>query len=271
MAPGAATNPTNKCISALCSSLTPELVALRAEIAAQEEAELEREGNTPIFPVTLAFPAMPTFLHIFEPRYRLMVRRAVEGNGKFGMVMHNRRGQPQGQLGSVHFKQYGTMLQIQNLEMLPDGRSLIEARGVSRFKILSTGMHDGYIDAQTETIDDISLDEEENREAHETSNAIAPSDSMALPSLANFSTQELLRIGLDFIDKNRATSEPWLHERILAAYGQPPNDAAIFPYWIACVLPIQDEEKYQLLMITSVRERLKLTANWIRRIESQRW
>ena len=271
MAPGASSDPTNKCISALCSTLAPELVTLRAEIAAQEEAELDREGSIAVFPCTLAFPSMPTFLHIFEPRYRLMIRRAMEGNGRFGIVTYNRSGLPQGVLGNVHYKQYGTLLQIESLEMLPDGRSLIETRGVSRFKVLETGMLDGYIVAKTQTIDDISLNEEENREIQECTNAVVPPTSGASPPLESLSTQDLLQLALDFINKRRNESEPWLHERILAAYGQPPNDPAIFPYWFACVLPIAEEEKYQLLMITSVRERLKLTASWIRRIEAQRW
>ncbi|KKY14328.1 putative atp-dependent protease [Phaeomoniella chlamydospora] len=272
MAAGAASEPSNKCITALLQGLCPDLLLLRAEIAAQEEEELGREENTPIFPCTLAYPCMPTFLHIFEPRYRLMIRRAVEsGQGKFGMVMYNRRGMPQGSFGVVDYKQYGTMLQIQSLEMLPDGRSLIETRGISRFKILETGMLDGYLVAKTQKIDDISLNEEENMEAIETSTAVAPADPDILPPLESLSTQELLHAGLAFISKGRDASEPWLHERILAAYGQPPNDAAVFPYWLACVLPISEEEKYQLLMITSVRGRLKIVVGWVRRIEAQRW
>ena len=272
MPPGAAVEPTNKSISALLADLCPDLVSLRAEIAAQEEAELEEGGNIAIFPCTLAYPLMPTFLHIFEPRYRLMIRRAMDnGNGQFGIVMYNRRSAAQGSLGNVNFKQYGTLLQIQSLEMLPDGRSLIETKGVSRFKISETRMLDGYLVGKVQRIDDVPLNEEENLEAQETSVATPEVTSGDLPPLDNLFTQQLLQIGLDFINKGREASEPWLHERILAAYGQPPLDAAIFPYWFACVLPISEEEKYQLLMITSVRGRLKLTANWVRRIETQRW
>ena len=132
-------------------------------------------------------------------------------------------------------------------------------------------MLDGYLIGKVQRIDDVPLNEEENLEAQETSVATPEATSGDLPPLDNLSTQQLLQIGLDFINKGREASEPWLHERILAAYGQPPLDAAIFPYWFACVLPISEEEKYQLLMITSVRGRLNLTANWIRRIETQRW
>lgn len=45
---------------------------------AVEQEEREARLSTPIFVCTLAFPGMPTILHIFEPRYRLMVRRCLE-------------------------------------------------------------------------------------------------------------------------------------------------------------------------------------------------
>lgn len=50
-----------------------------------------------------------------------------------------------------------------------------------------------------------------------------------------------------------------------------PEDPAIFPYWFASVLPIDDEEKYKLLTTRSVRQRLQLTAQWVRRVERMRW
>ena len=84
-------------------------------------------------------------------------------------------------------------------------------------------------------------------------------------------TQLLLDHALQFIANARARSARWLHQRVLDAYGQPPSDPALFPYWFASVLPIAEEEKYQLLPATSVRERLKITARWIQRLEAARW
>lgn len=46
--------------------------------AAVEQEERENRLSTPIFVCTLAFPGMPTVLHVFEPRYRLMIRRCLE-------------------------------------------------------------------------------------------------------------------------------------------------------------------------------------------------
>ncbi|MCJ1363051.1 hypothetical protein MMC16_002157 [Acarospora aff. strigata] len=271
MPPDVASVPSNKRLNQLLNGLCPDLVAQRAEAAAQEETGILGEKDVPLFVCTLAYPSMPTFLHVFEPRYRLMIRRAIEnGDRKFGMMMYNRTGAPQGDLGQTQFMLYGTLLHIVSMQMMPDGRSLIETEGVSRFKVKSWRMFDGYIVGNIERIDDVSLAEEERLEASETSAAPAsPTDLQG--QLDRLSTRELLQVGISFIAKMRAASAPWLHERVLAAYGSPPTDPALFPYWFASILPIADEEKYKLLPTTSVREKLKITARWVRRIEAQRW
>ena len=271
MPPGVAKVPGNQRLSRLLTQLCPDLVAEREKAAAQEEVTMAGEKNVPLFVCTLGFPTMPTFLHIFEPRYRLMVRRAIEnGSRKFGMIMGNQSGTPQGDLGPTHFMLYGTLLHINNMQMIPDGRSLLETLGVSRFKVKSWGTLDGYIIGNIERIDDISLAEEEQIEATETTRLPAARDDLA-GQLDRMSTQELLEVGTDFITRMSAASAPWLHERVIATYGPMPDDAALFPYWFASILPISDEEKYKLMPTTSVRQRLKITARWVRRIEAQRW
>ena len=271
MPPGVAKVPSNKRLSDLLNQLCPDQVAEREKTAAAEELAMADDKNVPLFVCTLGFPTVPTFLHIFEPRYRLMVRRAIEnGNRKFGMIMYNQRGSPQGDLGQTHFMQYGTLLHINNAQMIPDGRSLLETHGVSRFRVKTWTTLDGYLIGNIDRIDDISLAEEEQIEATETTGPpAAPTDIIG--QLDRMSTQELLKVGTDFISRMRARSAPWLHERVLAAYGPMPDDPALFPYWFASILPISDEEKYNLLPTTSVRQRLKITARWVKRIETQRW
>ena len=262
--------PSNKTLSRLINGLCPDLLRLR--IAAAREEDLgEGDMNVPLFPCALAYPGMPIFLHIFEPRYRLMVRRATETGGrKFGMMMHSRRGRAHGILGQSCPVQYGTLLYIQNIEVFPDGRSLIETKGVSRFKVLETAMRDGYMVGRIQRVDDVPLPEEEAAESRETSGPEPPAHDV-LGRINHMPTQRLLQVGLDFISKAQAASEPWLAERFLSVYGPPPSDPAIFPYWFASVLPISEEEKYKLLPATSVRERLKITARWIQRLEAARW
>lgn len=268
--------PINKTLSSIVNFFFSDLVDARREALAQDELGVDHK-NLPLFVCTLSFPTMPTFLHIFEPRYRLMIRRVVEnGNGKFGMVMYNRRGRPQSDdLGSVPFMQYGTLLMVERYELLPDGRSLVIATGISRFKVLEAGMLDGYHVAKTERVDDISLAEEERLEAIDTIANIIPEieddrDNLDSP-LDSMSTQDLMLLTREFIRKQRQSGAPWLHPRVMLAYGPVPTDAARFPWWFASILPIAEEEKYPILSATSVRDRLKICAKWARELEARDW
>ena len=268
--------PINHTVSRLVDHLFPDQISVRRETSAPDETGLDYEKNLPLFVCTLSFPTMPTFLHVFEPRYRLMIRRVLaSGNGKFGMVMYNRqrRALP-GQREDVPFVQYGTLLMIERYELLPDGRSLVVATGVSRFRILDSGMRDGYFVARTERVDDISLAEEERLESMETSTDgvdALPEENGFDPPLDSLSTQQLLHLARDFISNQRRSGAPWLHPRVMLAYGPIPTDAALFPWWFASILPISEEEKLPILAATSVRERLKISAKWARKLEARDW
>ncbi|KAF2115880.1 PUA-like domain-containing protein [Lophiotrema nucula] len=279
--PSLQNHPSNTTLVAILDGLCPDLVAARSQALNLEEQAGEATLDTPLFVCTLALPTMPTFLHIFEPRYRLMMRRCVEGNRQFGMIMYNRACEPQGDLGATTFLEYGTLLEIINFELLRDGRSFVECRGIGRFKVRDHGMLDGYYVGRVERVEDVSLTEEEHLEAEETRAALVvveehnrqnpPTPLDPEVALSTMSTQELLTRCISFIERMRAHSAPWLSARIISVYGGPPNDPATFPYWFASVLPIAEEEKYILLRTTRVRERLKLVNSWIRRIEGQRW
>ncbi|RDW70059.1 PUA protein [Coleophoma crateriformis] len=278
--------PSNSILTKLIGGLCPEALAARSEAAILEDQSGLGDLDTPLFICALSFPTMPTFLHIFEPRYRLMIRRAMESPSRtFGMLPYNSTQEPQGDLGAVNFYQYGTLLQIINMELMPDGRSLIETVGVSRFRVLRHGSLDGYTVGQTERIDDISLADEEALESSETTtlsrNLAAPNQTGAashhitprsLADLNSMPTQQLMDISINFVKKMQDQSASWLHSRVFQTFGPlPENDPALFPWWFASVLPLVEVEKYRLLGTTSVRERLKICVGWITRIEAQRW
>jgi Lon protease-like protein len=239
---------------------------------------------------------MPTFLHVFEPRYRLMIRRAMERDRTFGMVLYDHPG----------FVELGTVLRIVNVEFFEDGRSLLETVGVSRFRILRHALVDGYTVAKVEMINDISIAEEEALEAAEIQRAPRPADASteavadnnddrpyddgnrpsppttvtaATPprcpttreEIETAPTQVLMDFATDFVGRMQRQSVGWLTARILAIYGQCPNDPAIFPWWFANILPVREMEKYRLLGTTSVRERLKICCSWVMEWEASRW
>lgn len=280
--------PGNKIISKLLQSLCPEAVAARAEAVKQEESSGLGDMDTPLFNCTLAFPSVPTFLHIFEPRYRLMIRRAYQSESRsFGMLLFNPGMTPQGDLGAVPFYEYGTMLQIANMHLLPDGRSLIETVGTTRFRVLRHGSLDGYLVGKVERIDDVSIAAEEALEAAETTSSTrnfsaqdhfgapphhtTPRQPLTAAEVDSLPTRDLMEIGTSFVKKMKEQSAPWLNSRVFQAYGECPTDPALFAWWFASILPIHEAQKYKLLATSSVRERLKICAHWIAALEAQRW
>ena len=273
--------PSNQILTKLISTFWSELLAERRQIAITEGLrDGRREYDIPVFVCTLSFPSMPTFLHVFEPRYRLMIRRALEGDRTFGMVLG----------GS--FMELGTLLRIVNVQFFPDGRSLLETVGTSRFRILERGILDGYVVARIQKVNDVSVAEEEALEAAETSGVeTGNGDEGSCPSdcaggcgsparsrspatreeVEMASTRDLMSLGEDFVRRMQAQSAPWLAARILAIYGECPNDPILFPWWLANVLPVRDSEKYRLLGTTTVRERLKMCCHWILEWERDTW
>ncbi|MDQ3556328.1 MAG: LON peptidase substrate-binding domain-containing protein [Gemmatimonadota bacterium] len=87
----------------------------------------------PLFPLPLVlFPGAVLPLHIFEPRYRQMMARCLEGDRRFGLVFHDpdRSGAFEMESGEV-----GCIAEILKFQPLPDGRSLVLTRGRDRFRI----------------------------------------------------------------------------------------------------------------------------------------
>lgn len=54
----------------------------------------------------------------------------------------------------IRFADYGCMLEIHSLELLPDGRSYVDTVGGSRFKVLKRNQRDGYHTADIEYLED---------------------------------------------------------------------------------------------------------------------
>uniref|UniRef100_A0A3Q4B453 Uncharacterized protein n=1 Tax=Mola mola TaxID=94237 RepID=A0A3Q4B453_MOLML len=133
------------------TQLFPSQLDERKAVHDAEMAELSNlTKDIPIFVCTVAYPGVPCPLHIFEPRYRLMMRRCMEtGTKQFGMCSYEH---------GKGFADYGCMLEILALELLPDGRSYVETVGGSRFRVLKRGHRDGYHTADIEYLEDLKVD-----------------------------------------------------------------------------------------------------------------
>jgi Lon protease-like protein len=87
----------------------------------------------PIFPLAgaILFPRSQLPLHIFEPRYRQMVRDAMEAGGRIGMIQPQTLEDEQPPLYDV-----GCIGEIVGVEELDDGRFNIVLLGSNRFRML---------------------------------------------------------------------------------------------------------------------------------------
>ncbi|TFY74458.1 hypothetical protein EWM64_g9554 [Hericium alpestre] len=254
----------------------PDAYAERQLLLEQEERDARLD--TPIFVCNLAFPGMPTFLHLFEPRYRLMLRRCLESpNACFGMIM------PPRPTGHGTGNDYGTMLKITSVHMLPDGRSMVETLGTHRFRIMERGTLDGYMVGRIERIDDFpeELDDTEESIAAELQTpgltsapdlpTLSPASTSAGAGVGQPSNEGLMDICRSFLDQLQEGAAPWVVQRLNTAAGPMPTDPASFSFWMAVVLPIDEVEKAKLLPIKSPRLRLRLVVYWIEQLNSNWW
>lgn len=219
--------------------------------------------DTPIFVCQLSYPGMPTLLHFFEPRYRLMLRRCLASPTPcFGMVM------PRQNANNTDGNDYGTMLEIRNVQMLSDGRSMVETFGTFRFRILERGTLDGYLVSRVERIDDYPPEVEAEIERIALMRSAEDDIAMRVIERTN---QELVDICRRFLDQLRNGTAPWVVQRLNNTYGPMPTDIASFSFWIALVLPIDEQEKAKLLPIRSARMRLRLVVHWIEQLNNNWW
>jgi Lon protease-like protein len=85
----------------------------------------------PVFPLAgaLLFPRAQLPLHIFEPRYRAMVRDALATNQLIGMIQPRGAGEP------PPLFEIGCIGRIAGAEELDDGRFNIVLQGLRRFRV----------------------------------------------------------------------------------------------------------------------------------------
>ncbi|CAF4321417.1 unnamed protein product, partial [Adineta steineri] len=108
----------------------------------------------PIFICVLALPHSTCPLHVFEPRYRLMMRRTIETQSRtFGMCIYNEQ--------TETFADYGTLLYIRGLVYTQDGRSIVDTIGRQRFRVIDRGMRDEYNTARIQLIKDHAIEQDE--------------------------------------------------------------------------------------------------------------
>ncbi|KAI1786509.1 hypothetical protein LXA43DRAFT_53207 [Ganoderma leucocontextum] len=236
--------PCNKVILAIILRAFPDAYAERGQMVEAEERDVRLD--TPILICQLGFPGMPTFLHFFEPRYRLMLRRCLESpNPCFGMIPPPRAAPSTSANGTTSTgNDYGIMLQIRNVQTFPDGRSIVETWGSWRFRIMERGMRDGYMLARIERVEDYQdeldhsafapADEEVDGEPRTTVSNSASSlegsvgmDSAAGTGRVGHRLEAAVRAGIGdvVVDMHSLSPEPSSHSATSSAPLEPCSDA----------------------------------------------
>uniref|UniRef100_A0A3Q3FLT8 Si:ch1073-440b2.1 n=1 Tax=Labrus bergylta TaxID=56723 RepID=A0A3Q3FLT8_9LABR len=210
-------------------------LAERKKIHEEEMKELSNlNQEVPIFVCTMAFPTIPCPLHVFEPRYRLMIRRSMEtGTKQFGMCIADEL---------KGFADHGCMLQVRDVQFFPDGRSVVDTIGVSRFKVLSHGQRDGYNIAKIEYLEDKKVEGEELTELLKLHDAVYEQANSWFTSL-----------------KDNMKSQILSHFGHLPSKDTDPQASPSGPawcWWLLAVLPLENRAQLTILAMTSLKDRL---------------
>ncbi|KAK2715968.1 hypothetical protein QYM36_010507 [Artemia franciscana] len=209
------------------STVLPNEYKARHEVHVEEIKELASGSEIPIFVCTLGFPTISCPLHVYEPRYRLMIRRAMEtGTREFGMCVAS-------DSEANGFATIGTMLEIRDVQFFPDGRSVVDTVGGRRFRVLRRGTRDGYATGKVEYLKDNAVEADK--------------------------VEEVKRLH----DCLRQSAESWLNgmpssmrQRISQHFGSMPNLEAdwitspqgpAWHWWLLAILPASS--KHQVIII----------------------
>lgn len=189
----------------------------------------------PIFPLSLVqFPGAITPLHIFEPRYRKLLKDVTEGDKTFGIIYRASANDTEAvttsellPLGSI-----GCTVEVAVAQGLPDGRSNILCVGGTRFRLTAYVEGEPYQQAEVEFFDDEMMFE----------------DLAAETARAKSAFQRLLIASRRLKDENDREAE---------ATPDLPDDAQALSFIVTAYLDIEASEKQALLELTDTSERLR--------------
>ncbi|HXG91071.1 MAG TPA: LON peptidase substrate-binding domain-containing protein [Blastocatellia bacterium] len=191
-----------------------------------ESAEVLEE--LPIFPLaTVLFPGAILPLHIFEDRYKEMMRYAIDHNGIFGLSYRNdafidRETPPE--IGSV-----GCIAKISAVMPLEEGKMNLISTGVMRYRVLEFNQRLPFLIARVETFSD----------------DIEPMDEL------NEMLDDITEMCKRFLEAAQI-----LNEATAVLNQDLPEDPEAFSLIISAALPIDNEAKQALLEMTSTKQRL---------------
>jgi Lon protease-like protein len=185
----------------------------------------------PIFPLAhVQFPGALTPLHIFEPRYRKLLKDVMDRDKVFGINFRDEDTPLESErlpLGSV-----GCTVEVAIVQGLPDGRSNILCVGERRYHLLNYIEGEPYLQAEVELFDDDPVSEDLS------SKMARAKDLFQRWLVANRKLKD---------DSDRESGEvPEL-----------PDDAQALSFIVSAYLEIEMKAKQRLLELTDTATRLR--------------
>jgi len=191
-----------------------------------------------MFPLgTVLFPYALLPLHVFEPRYRVMVRECLRNDHEFGVVLIERGSEVGG--GDVRFD-VGTLARIVRATQLDDGRYALTAVGVRRVRVETWLPDDPYPQAEIVELTDHDLD------GDDVANAVATRDRVEA------ALRELFALWSRF--------EPRVADVHVELAAEPPRAA----YEAAAAAPFGPLDAQRVLEVDGTAERLALVDALVR-------
>ncbi len=125
----------NKVLSEICESLNPEKYATKAlQLRMQIQ---EWKSNLPIFFYnSYEFPGTMISLHLFEARYKLMIKRITHTSRKFVFL-------PSFTSYTANKNDVGLLCELKECQILADGRAMLTAKCIHRIKIIDNWVENG--------------------------------------------------------------------------------------------------------------------------------
>ena len=153
----------NKMLSELCESLDP--VKYANKLLKMNKQMKEWKNQLPIFFYnSYEFPGTLISLHLFESRYRLMVKRIIHTSRKFIFL-------PNFTSYTANENDVGLLCELAECQILADGRAMLTAKCIGRIKILETWVENGTQGlsyCKCEDYNDLPLeDSDQERAVHE--------------------------------------------------------------------------------------------------------
>ena len=217
----------------------------------------------PIFPLgTVLYPGLLLPLHIFEERYRRLVRDLVavpdDAERRFGVVAI-REGREVGSDGVRALHGVGCTAELRQVEAYEDGRFDIVTVGATRFRLIALDTSMPYLQGEVELLPELPGDSPSVLAASVGSVFAAYRSALLSAQASITATYEAVE------DEEDEAAQPASASGAAAGGLELPEDVGVLSYLVAAAMILDLPDKQDLLAAPDVTARLRAELALLRR------